>query len=201
MSLASSTLSRSPIFTPHALTIRRWAGSVSVSPVCQVTRRSTNLSELNVPVDFDSKPGPEIKAESITSDVSSYIDIADIQKADQALRAKQKEALTPPVETLPVKVIVEPDVPETTPEPEALQVDHASFPLFEALPIDVRQRLPELSLDIHVYAQAPESRFILLNMKRYTEGETTREGLLLEEINSEGVVLSQGDIKFRLQTH
>ena len=37
-------------------------------------------------------------------------------------------------------------------------------------------------LDLHVYSDDPQSRFILVNLKKYREGERLPNGLVLEEI-------------------
>ena len=71
-------------------------------------------------------------------------------------------------------------------------------PLMNDLPADVRAALPPLSLDVHVYAPAVQDRFVLLNMKKYHEGDQIDEGSRLEEITSEGAVLSYRGQRFRI---
>jgi general secretion pathway protein B len=48
---------------------------------------------------------------------------------------------------------------------------------------------PEISLDMHAYADDPAVRFVYINMRRYRIGDTTREGAVVEDITDEGVVL------------
>jgi general secretion pathway protein B len=59
-------------------------------------------------------------------------------------------------------------------------------------------QLPPLHLDIHVYANNPSDRFVFLNMKKYREGDTTSEGLLVEAIRRDDVVLSHQGKRFAL---
>jgi general secretion pathway protein B len=59
--------------------------------------------------------------------------------------------------------------------------------------------LPPLSLDMHVYAQRPQDRFIFLNMQRLREGDSLPEGVRVESITPDGVVLSQRGSKFVLE--
>lgn len=73
-----------------------------------------------------------------------------------------------------------------------------SAPLLSELSFDLQRSLPELALNVHVYAQAPKDRFVFLNMQKYREGERAREGVLVEEITPEGVVLRYGQQRFRL---
>jgi general secretion pathway protein B len=74
---------------------------------------------------------------------------------------------------------------------------------FEALPTleDLTAsgtNLPELHLDIHVNAQQPAERFVFVNMRKYIEGETLREGPSVERITNEGVILNQRGLRFLL---
>jgi hypothetical protein len=49
----------------------------------------------------------------------------------------------------------------------------------------------ELRLDLHVYSALPRDRFVLVGMKRYTEGERLPDGNVVEQITPDGVVLYQ----------
>ncbi len=73
-----------------------------------------------------------------------------------------------------------------------------SAPLLSELSFDVQRSLPALALNVHVYAQTPKDRFVFLNMQKYKEGERTRDGVLIEEITPEGVVLRYEQQRFRL---
>jgi hypothetical protein len=56
--------------------------------------------------------------------------------------------------------------------------------------------LPSTDLNMHVYDANPSLRFILLNGQRLREGESSREGLLVDRITPEGVVLRYGNSEF-----
>jgi general secretion pathway protein B len=58
--------------------------------------------------------------------------------------------------------------------------------------------LPELHLDIHVHSQKADERFVFVNMRKYLEGETLKEGPSVERITAEGVVLNQRGLRFLL---
>lgn len=58
--------------------------------------------------------------------------------------------------------------------------------------------LPEMHLDIHVYSAKPEDRFVFVNMRKYTEGQTLKEGPTLERITPDGAVLNQQGLRFLL---
>ena len=59
--------------------------------------------------------------------------------------------------------------------------------------------MPALRVDLHVYAAKPEERFVLINMHRLHEGDSRPEGVRVESITPEGVVLSYQGAKFILE--
>lgn len=58
--------------------------------------------------------------------------------------------------------------------------------------------LPELHVDIHVYSETPEDRFVFINMVKHNEGSRLPEGPLVSEITPDGVVLNQSGTVFLL---
>jgi general secretion pathway protein B len=109
----------------------------------------------------------------------------------------------PPVAEAPV-ASVPPHAPVTTPvlpaapAPVAARPAVTSVPLLRDLPAEFRAAVPPLSLDVHVYAPNAASRFVLINMKKYHEGEQLAEGPRIEEITEEGVVLDYQGQMFRI---
>jgi general secretion pathway protein B len=59
--------------------------------------------------------------------------------------------------------------------------------------------LPELRLDLHVFANEPADRFIFLNNKRLREGEALPDGTRVESIVPDGAVLAVRGMRFLLQ--
>lgn len=111
----------------------------------------------------------------------------------------QKPALNVPRHRLTRPVMPEREAPSdapiatNTPEPAT-----SSVPLLRDLPADFRASVPPLSLDVHVYAAANAGRFVLINMKKYREGEQLAEGPQLEAITPDGVILSYRGQRFRI---
>lgn len=56
-----------------------------------------------------------------------------------------------------------------------------------------------LHLDVHVYSDSPGERFVLINMRKYNEGEQLQEGLVVDAITPEDVILSFRGERFRVQ--
>ena len=58
--------------------------------------------------------------------------------------------------------------------------------------------LPELRLDLHVYAANPAERYAFINMHKVREGDVTAEGVQVKEITRDGVVLDYHGTEFVL---
>jgi general secretion pathway protein B len=58
--------------------------------------------------------------------------------------------------------------------------------------------LPDMHLDIHVYAAQAADRFVFVNMRKYTEGQTLKEGPKLERITPDGAILNHQGLRFLL---
>ena len=55
-----------------------------------------------------------------------------------------------------------------------------------------------LHVDIHVYSEIADDRFVFVNMAKQTEGSRLKEGPLVEEIVPEGVILEMNGTRFLL---
>ncbi|HZD52123.1 MAG TPA: general secretion pathway protein GspB [Woeseiaceae bacterium] len=78
------------------------------------------------------------------------------------------------------------------------RVDAASLATFNELRAKGDLSLPDLHLDLHVYAEQPADRFIVINMSRYREGAALAEGPLVEQILPNGVILKHQGTEFFL---
>lgn len=59
-------------------------------------------------------------------------------------------------------------------------------------------QLPELHIDIHVYAEDPAERFVFINMKKQRENSQLDEGPVVAEITTDGVILKHQGSTFLL---
>jgi general secretion pathway protein B len=87
-------------------------------------------------------------------------------------------------------------------EPAAAPGSGAAEDLAESLPlyqqIVTSAGLPPLHLDLHVFAQRPQDRFVMINMHRLAEGDSLPNGVEVETIRPDGVVLSYHGTRFLL---
>ena len=58
--------------------------------------------------------------------------------------------------------------------------------------------LPDLHLDLHVFAARPQDRFVMVNMHRLGEGDSLPNGVQVQAIRPDGVVLSYHGRRFLL---
>jgi general secretion pathway protein B len=100
---------------------------------------------------------------------------------------------TPPI-TAPVSVDDLPAVPSRSPPDE---VPGESLPTAQDL-IAGGVGLPALQMSLHVYDANPANRYVLLNAVKLHEGETRPDGLKLERITPDGVLLSWQGRRFKL---
>lgn len=71
-------------------------------------------------------------------------------------------------------------------------------PLYQEAALQPGTRLPELRLDLHVYAALPQNRFVMINMHKLREGDSLPEGVRVESITPEGAILSKDGTRFLL---
>jgi len=94
--------------------------------------------------------------------------------------------------------------PHTLHRPDPVLIDEEAADNDEVLPsineinLTGAQALPEMHLDVHVYATKPSDRFVFINMRKYHEGNTLAEGPVLERIRRDGVVLNYQGVRFIL---
>ena len=74
----------------------------------------------------------------------------------------------------------------------------AGVPLYQDAAATPGVELPQLRLDLHVYAAHPQDRFVMINMHKLHEGDSLPEGVRVESITPEGAVMSYNGSRFML---
>lgn len=83
---------------------------------------------------------------------------------------------------------------------EEATADISSLPVWPQIPGHLfRQLKGGIRLDVHVYSDAPQDRFVLINLQKYRVGDQLQEGPLVDEITLEGVILSFQGQQFRVR--
>jgi general secretion pathway protein B len=104
----------------------------------------------------------------------------------------------PTLDVTPALPIVSSEAPRMDGE-EAMENIQPSLPRFEQLLVAGIISMPQLHIDMHVYASEPKKRFVFINMNKYREGERLSEGPVVEEITSTGAILNQQGNRFTLE--
>lgn len=125
---------------------------------------------------------------------------ATVEVQAPAVSAPQPEPKPEPATTVmtpptPLPAVAEPAAGETAkPEPAV------ALPTFawHQMPQPLRDATGPLELNVHVYSDTPGRRFVFINNRRYREGETLREGPVLERVMPNGVALTFREQRFRI---
>lgn len=134
--------------------------------------------------------------------------ISEAPTPEKSVLAENKPILsTGEVVVLPESAYLQDSKPLILPEEELdLQMDamttakdNSQLQRWYELPQEFRNRLDLPRLDVHVYSEEPQGRFILVNLEKYREGERLASGLVLEEILPDGMVMSYQGKRFRVE--
>lgn len=147
-------------------------------------------------VDVEASPPPA--ADTDTREASFAERVAEARRnpprreesapeAPPQTQAAQAEQAAPAVNFMPV-----PEVAEQT------STETAALPTFVEVLSNGTIQTPGLHLDIHVYSEAPEDRFVFINMSKQREQSQLSEGPVVEEITPDGVVLNYQGTQFFL---
>ena len=71
-------------------------------------------------------------------------------------------------------------------------------PLYQDAAASPGTRIPQLRLDLHVFALRPQDRFVMINMHKLREGDSLPGGVHVDRITPEGAVLSYSGSQFLL---
>jgi len=189
------------------------AGSVQPPPATVGADRNQTVSK---PATIDKQPDQVVLSKSgannsvgqMRTPVESYVppDSSDTETAT-GLQESAKRIAGETKPATPVKKTVRPEqdagagVPESAPGPavknEPVETKPEKYRPGEPEPIGywdlpdaVRAEVPEIKFSVLVYATDPADRFVLINGRRLAEGDSAQAGLVVEEIQRDGVLFS-----------
>lgn len=82
--------------------------------------------------------------------------------------------------------------------PEAAAVP-GGIPLLSDLPAEFRQKVPKFTINVFVYSQAAEERFVMVDMVKYKPGQQIKDAMLLKEILPDGFVVEYQNRVFKIK--
>jgi general secretion pathway protein B len=182
---ATALTSAPALASPPAPVAAPAPGSVSVPdrPPAAEAAAAANAERHFSPMDAAPVYAPEIPA-----DDRALLRAAREREASAARAAAEAN-------TLPSRAARGQDPVLTTPADKS---DEEVLPTAAELDLANRTPLPELHLDVHVYATKPADRFVYIDNRKYREGSAVAEGLTLERIRRDGVVLNYNGLRFVL---
>jgi general secretion pathway protein B len=106
----------------------------------------------------------------------------------------KKEPLTPKqkapgIQAVPPHALAE--KPENLPTKKGI-------PELNDLPYEIRNNLPNLTINVFSYAHQPEDRFVIIDMVKYKTGQLIKDSVKLMEIRPDSILLHYGDETFRV---
>jgi general secretion pathway protein B len=162
---------------------------VAPSVAAAATRRDTSAADIKQPaVDehFSPLAGTPVYAPEIPVPPAESASNNESAAAPATPRAAQRAA--PHTFRRPDPVLTEEEPPD----------NDEVLPSINEINLTGAQALPEMHLDVHVYATNAADRFVYINMRKYREGNTLQEGPVLERIRRDGVVLNYHGLRFIL---
>jgi general secretion pathway protein B len=116
-----------------------------------------------------------------------------VKKAAQPVQTSQ-QALKPEIPAS-ASSVVSPDVKpvQHDPAPVPGKIYHSGD-----LPASVQQNLPAVTMSIFMYSEDPASRMVRINGQTLREGQYISEGLKVEEIKPDGVILNYKNYRLHI---
>ncbi len=146
----------------------------------------------------------QIKPEPVKQKTTPNITKRDQTRLTKTTNTPQTKPVVPPVKTAqpePVKAITKPpkkatSVPrqQTTAERNATN----NIPMLRQMPSDFSEQIPELKINVYVYAEEADNSFVIINMRKYRIGDRIGNNLKLDDIGKDAITLNKKGKKFRI---
>jgi general secretion pathway protein B len=142
----------------------------------------TNVPE-PVPVQVQAEPAPPSQTDTVLAKIA-----AEAEQGWPAENVPQKAPSAKPKAVAPG-------------QPEAADSDKTEKlpPLLSTLPYRFQSTMPPIVINAQAYAEDAAARFVIINMKKYREGQSTPEGVMIEQIGKHHLILSYHGQSFRMQ--
>lgn len=174
------------------------AGSRSVSAAA--APKAPSLQEMSAarqsPPDKAEKPVPEEHKTAAAASAKGGNQDAVRSRHEKPKPEGQAGRAQRAVAAAPLEAALE----EAEQEPKSSATNkQQAIPFFKDLPYDFRNSAPKMAINVFVYAERPEDRFIVMNMEKYKTGQTTKDAVEIKEIRADSVVASYGGRTFRIE--
>ncbi len=179
-----STPAVAPIASPRPQETKPEPKPTAIQPERRATESETSIAEL---IDKE-KPEP---APLPVKPVSTKKTPAEI--INQPSVANSPEPQMQIVPAIVPAARIQADMTEATP------VTGGGIPLLNDLPAEFRQKVPKFKINVFVYSQAAEERFVMVDMVKYKPGQQIKDAMLLKEILPDGFVVEYQNQVFKIK--
>ncbi len=102
------------------------------------------------------------------------------------------------IPTIQVQPFIKPEnkiVPEIT----VSEKQDTDFPFLSELDYDFRRKVPNIDINVYVYAEKKQDRFIMIAMKKYQSGQQIDSDMTLKEIRMNSLVIEYKNKVFQIK--
>lgn len=93
-----------------------------------------------------------------------------------------------------------PHVPEAMPVlPVKTAPVKRDIPFLTDLPFEFRQTIPKFNINVFVYSQQPEERFVMIDMVKYKTGQQIKDSMVLKDIRPDSLVVMYNNQVFQIE--
>jgi len=130
-----------------------------------------------------------------------------VQKAIVQSKIQEQPAVKKAAQPQTSQQALKPEIPASapstvSPDVKPVQNDPAPVPgkIYQSgdLPASVQQNLPAVTMSIFMYSEDPASRMVRINGQTLREGQYISEGLKVEEIKPDGVILNYKNYRLHI---
>jgi len=116
---------------------------------------------------------------------------------NSAVTSAKKKVPAPVMATLkPTNIASVPPIEKASSQ---LSWEDTAQPLMN-MAYEFRTQIPAMEVNVKVFSDIPDKRFVMLNMRKYHEGDVTKEGPVVEQIGRSGILFSYHGEVFQI-TH
>jgi general secretion pathway protein B len=173
----------------------------AAAPQATITRTLPEPVVAPAPVLRPAEPPPATgRRGSLEQEMSSSVPPMEYESAQAAARPPAGPSAVAPARR---GSVVYESLPEAAPgdtyaPPPVAPQTAAAANLPTADELTARGGLAEMRLELHVYSNRAQDRFVFVNGRRYREGDTTAEGATVVEIIPDGAIMTAGGNRFLL---
>ncbi|MFI3155582.1 MAG: general secretion pathway protein GspB [Methylococcaceae bacterium] len=142
---------------------------------------------------------PASKAESEAASIAELID------------GEKPEPIKPVIAKKPVADAIKPSAvarnipaaPATAPKNQSdaskTMPVTKDLPFLGDLPFNFRRTVPTFTINVFVYSQSPEERFVMIDMVKYKTGQQIKDAMILKEIRPDSLVVVYQNQEFQIK--